>query len=112
MVKTREFEGHKFQLDDSKGCYIEVALGKLTGYVGVNLARGTTENPFCWYTDNVLTTPDGLNGGNVSGATLDENLEALFRSFIRTQKQQDAHSKFDSEAACKELHGYVEKLED
>ena len=111
MAKPREFEGYKFLLDDSKGCYIEVKLGKQTGYVGVNLAQGTSERPYCWFNSNAFTVPDGLNGGKVSGPTIEDNLQALFKRLISAQEQEDAHNKFDQEAACKALHEYVEKLE-
>ena len=39
MAKSAEYNGEKFQLDDSKGCYVEVAHKRsgLIGYVGVNL---------------------------------------------------------------------------
>ena len=112
MTKTHEFQGHKFLLDDSKGCYIEVSLGEQTGYVGVNLTQGTPQSPYCWFSSDAFTTPDGLQRGNVSGSTIDDNLEALFQHFIHEQKKADAHKKFDPEEACKALHIYVEKLGD
>ena len=109
MVETREYEGHKFHLDDSLGCYIEVSLGEQTGYVGVNLTQGTPESPYCWYNNNGFTTPEGLTKGNVSGSTVDDNLHALYRNLIGAQAKAEAHGKFDPAAACKALHEYMSK---
>ena len=48
-MKEYKYQGETFQLDDSKGCYVEVTYKYLTGYLGVNLgARATDQNPYVW----------------------------------------------------------------
>ena len=45
MGKKRVYLGETFELDDSKGCYIEDTYRGLVGYAGVNLDSGTRDTP-------------------------------------------------------------------
>jgi hypothetical protein len=110
-VKKHEVDGEIFQLDDSKGCYIEVTHKDLVGYVGVNL-RGTAESPFCWQTSDTQLTPDGLKIGNVNGPGEEVNLQALCRSLVQTHRQNEARKAFNPKDACEALHEFMEKLPD
>ena len=40
-MNTYEYSGVKFEIDDSKGCYLEVTCKDITGYAGVNLEGGS-----------------------------------------------------------------------
>jgi hypothetical protein len=112
MVKEYKYDGEIFQLDDSKGCYIEVTYKDMTGYVGVNLGNdGSAGRPYVWWAeDSDPVVADGLNYGNPNGSTQESNLGALCNDLIRRQRQREVHAAFDREAACKALHDFVEKL--
>ncbi len=110
MTTKYEFEGETFQLDDSKGCYIEVTYGALTGYIGVNL-KGTADSPYVWWANNSNpVTDDGLRFGNSNGPDEKSNLEWLCRDLLRRQQEAQAQKAFNQEAACKSLHEFVKSL--
>lgn len=110
MATKYAFEGETFQLDDSKGCYIEVTYGDMTGYVGVNL-RGTVKMPYSWWAEGSdPVTKDGLTYGNSSGPCQKSNLDGLCRDLIRRQQEAQARKAFNQEAACKSLHEFVKSL--
>ena len=112
MITTREYKGHKFQLDDSKGCYIEVTLGDQVGYMGVDLAKGTTEAPYSWSIGLGNVTPDGLQGGVPGkGSTIEGSISILFEKLITDKQVSEEHREFDREAACKRLHEYMESAD-
>ena len=108
-MKKYELDGETFQLDDSKGCYIEVTYKDLVGHIGVNLS-GTKESPFCWYTGNTFLTPDGLTQGNSNSGGEEGNLHALCKALITQHRKTEAHKAFKPEDACAALHEFMEKL--
>ena len=110
MAKEYKFEGKTFELDDSKGCYIVVAYKGLVGYVGVYL-QGTPEQPYCWWAESEsVVTEDGLTIGNSTGASIEDNLQALCRELLRKQRAAEGRKAFKPEEACKALHEFAETL--
>ena len=109
MAKEYEYEGEKFRLDDSNGCYIEVTYKEQVGYVGVYL-QGTKTSPYCWWANANVVTPDGLKAGSPAGDDLETNLRALCGDLVRRQREADARKAFKPEGACKSLHEFVESL--
>ena len=116
MTKTVEFHGEKFHLDDSKGCYVEVAHIRtgLIGYVGVNLGKdASAQNPYSWTVLEVYggtPTPDGLKGGVSDGTSEQNAFTKLYGAMIREVKKREAHAIFNREDACKALHQFVADL--
>ena len=89
MGEEYKFEGETFELDDSKGCYIEVSYKGLVGYVGVYL-QGTAEQPYCWWAENAtFVTADGLTNGNATGADIESNL----RGFMPNVAKETSRSR-------------------
>ncbi len=110
MATEYKYEGETFQLDDSKGCYVEVTYRDQIGYLGVNL-EGTKGTPFVWYSNRPdVVTPDGMKFGNSNGPDEATNLKALCADLLRLQRQAEAREAFNPEEACKSLHEYVESL--
>ena len=103
------FEGKEFNVDESKGCYIEVTYQEQVGFYGVNL-RGTKQNPYCWQTNRSVVTDDGLKSGNVTNQEPRKNFEDLCRELVKLQERSDAQKAFDKEAACKDLHDFFKEL--
>ena len=112
MTKTIQYKGHKFLLNDSDGCYIEVELGYHTGYVGVNFDDGTADNPYCWSATIESVAQNIIDGGIVSGPTIEDNLQALFDHLIRQHRKNEYHGKFDPDTACNTLHRYLEQIDE
>ncbi len=114
MMKAYKYQDETFQLDDSKGCYVQVTYKYLTGYLGVNLAaRATDQNPYVWDTDKrpeFYVTLDGLKYGFSSGVTFEENLDALCRRLLQDFRLEEAAKKFDRKKYCAELHDRVKNL--
>ena len=113
-MKEYKYQGETFQLDDSKGCYVEVTYKYLTGYLGVNLgARATDQNPYVWDTDKrpeFYVTPKGLKYGISSGAAFEENLDALCNRLLQEFQLEEAAKAFDHKKYCAELHDRVKNL--
>lgn len=110
MASEFKYQGETFLLDDSKGCYIEVTYKDQVGYVGVKL-QGTQGEPYCWWADSQsVVTPEGLTNGLSEGPSLQSNVQALCKDLIRRQQEAEARKSFDSEAACKSLHEFVETI--
>ena len=110
-MKKYELDGETFQLDDSKGCYIEVTYEDLTGYVGVNL-NGTAKEPFCFGTNSRAIASDGqgLTNGVSAGPDEESNLQGLCRVMVETHRQDLAKKTLDRKGACEALHKFMEKL--
>ena len=111
MTKTYKYNGEIFNLNDSGGCYVEVAYLDQVGYVGVNL-EGTAEQPYRWNrsAEAISDAKDGLRVGPTSGSTFESNLQALCENMIRTQKESDARRVFKPEDACESLHEFIQNL--
>ena len=49
MLRNTSTKAKRFQLDESKGCYVAVTYKHLTGYGGVNLGKkASPKNPYAW----------------------------------------------------------------
>ena len=111
-MNTYEYRGVKFEIDDSKGCYLEVAYKDVTGYVGVFL-EGTKDTRYAWGVVSSRVAKDGLSRGNSAGNTMLSNLQALcdwiITEFAR-REQQRAFTPEAREQACAELHDFVKGL--
>ena len=96
-MKAYKYQDETFQLDDSKGCYVQVTYKYLKGYLGVNLAaRATDQNPYVWDTDKkpeFYVTRDGLKYGFSSGVTFEENLDALCRRLVQEFRLEEARQE-------------------
>ena len=113
-------ESYTFQLDDSKGCYIEVSYqDEVIGYVGVALAGGTTERPYAWncwnsvrkgwYQGTLGLTPDGLQrDGMVPNPG--SGLTQVCSNYLGLLSQFRSQQQFKPEAACEALHEYIKGL--
>ena len=110
-VKEYKHQGETFQLNDSKGCYVEVTYKHLTGYVGVKSGKKATEQqPYAWYMDKSFVTPDGLTVGIISGPSFEANLNALCAQLLSDFRTEEAAKVFDSAKYCAELHDIVKNL--
>ena len=105
-MKTYEFEGEKFEIDDSEGCFVKVTLQEEIAYLGVNLKDGSNRRPFryagSWQTS---AQQDGLVTGS-RVATFEDGLVGVCRLLLERQQQLE----FDREKACKALHEETAKL--
>ena len=112
-MTTYEYRGSKFEIDDSKGCYLEVSYKDLTGYAGVFL-EGTKDTRYAWGVGSGLAAMDGLSAGSISaGNTMLLNLHALCDWILEELAQREATRAFTPEAreqACAELHDFVKGL--
>ena len=119
-LKEYKYEGETFQLDDRKGCYVEVIHeGGAIGYLGVALADGTSESPYAWNYRNPITngwdygppriTPNGLQGG-ATVRTVEAGLTQICRTYLRLLNEKRQREEFKPEAACETLHKYLEEL--
>ena len=107
--KYREIE---FEIDDSKGCYIEVAYKGLTAYAGIYL-KGTPGARYAWWVQASGVTKDGLTVGNSAGDTTELNLNAACDWIIGEIEKREREQAFDQKAreqACAEIHDFVKKL--
>ena len=105
-----KYKGETFQLDDSKGCYVEVTYKHLTGYVGVNLGRNATaQYPYAWVPRKRNVTSGGLKRGNGS-ASFEAGLDALCAKLLDNFRTEEAHKAFDPAKYCAELHDAVKNL--
>ena len=97
-----------FYLDDSKGCYVEVMHNeKVTGYVGVNLRRGTDSHPYAFAPRSNNVRPDGILGVSGRFATIDEGIDWACQYAIDEQKRR---REFDPAKACDEMHRRIKAL--
>ena len=106
-----KYKGETFQLDDSKGCYVEVTYKHLTGYVGVNLgSNATDQHPYAWNIGKGNATPNGVNPGFATKGSFETNLNSLCTALLRVFAEEKAHKAYDSEKYCAELHDGVKNL--
>ena len=120
MPKEYKHDGETFQLDDSKGCYVEISYeGEVVGYVGVALNGGTNAAPYAydywdsnqsrWVYRRSEVTPDGLERG-ASVPDMNSGLEGVCFAYLSSLRAQRERAEFKPEAACEALHKYVEEL--
>ena len=115
-MKKVEYKGETFQLDDSKGCYIEVTYRNLVGYVGISLQLGTEEKPYAWWVPefggsaNSVVTKDGLTTGAGEYEEPTEALHILYNHLIHKYQEDESRKAFKPEIACEALHEYVKGL--
>ena len=112
-MTTYEYRGVKFEIDDSKGCYLEATYKDVTGYAGVFL-DGTNDTRYAWWLESGGVTKDGLTTGNTAGNTMKPNLHALCDWIIEELARREALRAFTPEAreqACAELHDFVKELD-
>ena len=110
-AKEYKYKGETFQLDESKGCYVEVTYKHLTGYVGVNLRKNATgQSPYAWGISKGNITSSGLKSGSSSGASFEANLDALCAHLLHAFRTEEAHKAFDPAKYCAELHDAVKNL--
>ena len=108
-----EYRGVKFEIDDSKGCYLEVTYKDFMGYAGVFL-KGTNDTRYAWWVGSSGVTKDGLTTGNSAGNTMKSNLHALCDWILEELARREATRAFTPEAreqACAELHDFVKGLD-
>ena len=108
-MNTYEYRGVKFEIDDSKGCYLEVTYKDITGYAGVFLT-GTNDTRYSWWVDSSGLTKDGLTTGTSEGNTMQPNLHAICDWIIADIAKREGQHAFDEKArgqACAELHDFV-----
>ena len=113
-MNTYEYRGVKFEIDDSKGCYLETTYKDVTGYVGVSLS-GTIDTRYAWWVESSGVTKDGLTVGNFAGNTMQPNLHALCDWILKEVARREATRAFTPEAreqACAEFHDFVKELGD
>ena len=116
-MNTYEYRGVKFEIDDSKGCYLEVTYLDITGYAGVFL-KGTIDTRYAWWQQSSGVTSgvtkDGLTKGNNAGNTMKPNLHAVCDWILKELAGREATRAFTPEAreqACAELHDFVKGLD-
>ena len=112
-MTTYKYRGFEFEIDDSKGCYLEVTYQDVTGYAGINL-KGTPATPYAWWMSANVVTEDGLAVDNSSGDTMDSNLNAVCDWIIEEQTKREGQHAFDQKAreqACDALHVFVKELD-
>ena len=108
-AKEYKFQDETFELDDSKGCYIEVTYKGLVGYVGVNL-QGTPSAPYSWTLDVAAITESGLARGNSPSAGITGSLRALCRELLKKHREAEGRKAFKPEEACAALHEFAKSL--
>ena len=112
-----EYQGQKYRLDDSKGCYIEVTQleAALSGYAVVNIGPyGCPEKAYSqWVTgeNHGSVTPDGLRESwhNRGYLTIEAALIALYAAFKAEEYQQEVRAGFDPAEYCQKPHEYVKE---
>lgn len=116
MIKTREYHGFEFQLDGSKGSYIEVTPTFLIGYiglVGIDLTNGSNSQPYSWTFRCIPynhLNPNGIENGNRGAGTVEATLHKLYQFFIDEYRLINNKRKFDIDAASLSLQEYISKL--
>ena len=110
-MRDYKYEGETFKLDDSNSGYVEVTYKDLTGYIGVNIGinRGD-EQPYVWFTSKYFVTPDGLTGGNSTGASFKDNLAALCDRLLKNFRTEEAAKAFNTQKYHVKLHEAVKNL--
>ena len=114
MRKKQTYNGETFELDDSKGCYIEITYKDLVGCVGVNPISGTKDRPVSWSIPGYLgaaPTKDGINSG-APARGIEEGLQSLYQTLIRQHQDIESQKAFNPEETCKNLHEFMENLPD
>lgn len=111
MAKTLKHDGYEFQLDDSRGCYVEVSFkGKAVGVVGLNLAQAEEGKPFSWFPTTAPAGPEGLQFGNGVYPDVRTALTELCDHTIRQYRQRMESERIDRKAACERLHKEVNEI--
>jgi hypothetical protein len=101
-VNTHEYRGVKFEIDDSKGCYLETTYKDVTGYVGVSLS-GTNDTRYAWVVQSSRVTEEGLTRGSSAGNTMQPNLHALCDWILEEVARREATRAFTPEAPANRL---------
>ena len=109
MITKYLYQGEDFDIDDSKGCYLEVSYRGEVGYVGV-WVNGTESGPYGYSTSVSMISDQGLTGGNVGIRTIDSALNSLCRILISQYEQTEGRKAFKPAEACDALHDFVQKL--
>ena len=111
MIIDYKYKGEKFELDDSKGCYVKVTYKGLTGYFGVNnRGNGTDENPYSYLVgDAENVTPNGMKRGNRSPSPEDAR-DQICGLLLETFRDQEAVKNFVPAKYCEKLHDAVKNL--
>ena len=101
-VKEYKYKGETFQLDASKGCFVEVTYKHLTGHVEVNTGNNRSDQaPYSWNVD----------GSGESGIySFKEALDSLCARLLTNFRTEEAAKVFDPAKYCAELHDAVENL--
>ena len=111
MSKKHEYRGQVFDLDDSKGCYLEVDYQGQTAYVGVNLGSGTNDSPYTFDVSKGNVSDDGLHRNFGGGyASPNDALNAACGYLYDRHKEAEGRKSFDPEDACKNLHEFFDGL--
>lgn len=110
MSKTYAYNGEKFEVDDSEGCYLKVTYTDIVGYVGVYL-QGTASNPYGWALAQYgwRRTKDGLQDASAV-SNEQRGLDRLCDALIREYRERQAKAEFKPEEACQQLHDFYKKL--
>jgi hypothetical protein len=112
-VKEHKHKGEVFHLDDSKGCFLEVIYKGTAGYLGVNLQRGTKDQPYSWTIPKYYgggPTNDGIEGGGVPVTNIESGLRNLCEALMKHYQEEESRKAFDREEAGQALHKFVEGL--
>ncbi len=109
MVTKYLFQGEEFEVDDSKGCYLEISYKGEVGYVGV-WVNGTEQGPYGFSTGANTVSDKGLTGGNVGIPTIESALNSLCGVLLSNYRQTEGRKSFKPDEACEALHDFVQKL--
>ena len=120
MGKEYKYQDEAFQIDDSKGCYVEVShQGQVIGHVGVALQGGTSELPYRWdfsqlssgrFAYGSRVAKDGIASGGAGTASLQTGLIEVCRVYLRQLKEIRQQQEFNPEEACQSLHQQFKDL--
>ena len=105
-------EGETYELDDSKGCYVEVTYKGQVGWIGVNLS-GTKERPYTFSLNPSVVSEQGIASGVYGGATESSflgNLSVLCRRLLAKHRETERQRDFNKEDACKSMHEEVKRI--
>ncbi|MDE2966616.1 MAG: hypothetical protein OXS30_03865 [Chloroflexota bacterium] len=110
--KKVTYQGVGYLIEDPKGCYVDVWLGTLRGRVAVDPSR--PNEPYAVVVDEGGITDDGVRPENATAfkSSAKLALEATYDALKRQNDSIEAREKFDRDAACKEMHDFVAKIDD
>ena len=120
-MKEYKYEGEIFQIDDNKGCYVEVRYGgAVMGYVGVALDGGTSTSPYRYdyfrprtggFAYSAQVRSEGFIAGGGATDSLDEGLKRICGAYLLEVMEIRRRQEFDPEEACRSLHKQFEDLQ-